>query len=354
MTHPRRSPGGSSVDETSRSYASTSRKALALILLIKLAKTVTGCGPTTVDNSPFGTVVTFDAGRDNDAADAHMDTAQLDAPADKPLDAGGDDASDATPEIVVPTMDLPGTDSADVNVPEAPVDIGIEAGTDAWVETGSDTGNDMNVDATPDTESDAVADAGTDVETDIVADAESDAGTDAAIDSGSDAGTTTDTDATADASTDSGADVPSDAEADARTDAAVDAGTDATVDAGAITTRITYTDTGSATCTRIIVVGIPGCTAVYPGECTYSRASGRRLQYVIDTVSLPRSATRVEYSFYQILSGTPRQVFTTPQTPEITPTISNGLYEVSVGIIVNGTPPPSTSICRGPFVRVSN
>lgn len=343
----------------------TGRRAIGAVVVGLAAQS---CSPTVLGGEPFNQVIVpdvsiSDASVPNDLTDASdaAETAPSDVSSDGPMDGGIDDASDATAEMPFPldmaVMETGPTDIPDVNAPEVSVDSGSDLGTaDAVID--SNTGDTTPPDVANDTPSDEAMDAGVMADTAETPDAREDAMDSntpdtAAVDSGNDVisdvidASNQDIIDVVDA-TESGVDASRDASVEAGADVPVDSPTDA----GPVT-RITYTDSGTATCTRIIIVGIPGCT---PGmtECSYSRSTGGRIQYVIDAVSLPRSASRVEYTFFQILSGSPRQVFTTPYTPEITPSISNGIYEVSVGLIINGVAPSSASICRGPYIRVVN
>lgn len=346
--------------DTLRSAFRTSRRAIAVVVLGVAGQS---CSPTVLDGSPFNQVIVPDAPVSNDFTDASdaAETATTDVSNDGLMDGGIDDATDATAEMTMlldmVAMETTPIDTTDVNTPDVSVDSSGDLGTADVVIDGaisdtnppdvaSDTATDTAMDAVVTTDTPETPDASEDILDTSMPDT-------SVIDGGSDVASDA-----MDASNEDIIDVVDayesgvDASRDASIEASADAPADSAVDAGTVT-RITYTDSGTATCNRVIVVGIPGCV---PGmtECSYSRSTGGRIQYVIDSVVLPRSASRVEYTFYQILTGSPRQVFTTPYTPEITPSISNGIYEVSVGIIINGVAPSSASICRGPYIRVVN
>ncbi len=327
----------------SRKSVTTRRAAIAFALAL------VGCS-NDIPN-PFNVQATYDATA-NDASDgAVQDTTPLTmdgaTPDKTPMDAETSDTPDnpqmdAAAEGIAPmdaSVDAPTPDVSDTSnenpTTDAPADTTNEVATvdarieDVSADNGFDVGSDEPDAATEDTR-DAQDDNGPDIE---ISDARDPIDT-VDVTDGSDGPDVID--------------VPRDLSAEVGGDIGPEAGADATADAGIIT-RITVVS-GAPTCTRVIVVGIPGCN---PGdaECTYSRSSGGRVQYTAEAVTVPPSGT-VNYSFYNMLSGpSPRQVFPVPNTPMATPTVSNGIYEVTmtptIGAIPYGT-------CRGPFIRVVN
>jgi hypothetical protein len=328
----------------------STRAAIGLIVL-----KLTGCATNVIDN-PFNVQVIADgASNFSDAADVGddttpppMDGATADTPDNPQMDAATEGIASMDAAVDITTTDNPDVSSeaitidipSDTTPHDSPADTANElAIVDARVEDApGDNGLDVSSgepDAPTEDRQDAQDDRG-------------DNGADIEIIDARDPMDAIDVIDGADSRDviDATRDLPAEVEGDTGLEAGADARADASPDAG-ITTRITIAS-GAPTCTRVIVVGIPGCN---PGatECTYSRASRGQVQYIAEAVTVPPSST-VNYSFYYMLSGvSPRQVFTAPNTPIVTPTVANGIYDVTMTPTIGAI---AYTSCRGPFIRV--
>lgn len=334
--------------QASRPNLSTAtRAAVAIIMSLAAAD----CG-NNVPN-PFNTLVAYDAANDlSDASDGATQDTTLPVMDGLTVDTPDSLQMDATTEVITPidaTVDAQTTDVLDVSMEEPITDVPVDTTSNDSLE---DTANEPAiVDARVE---DVLAEAGLDVvsgepdaastDTQDVPDDQNDNGPDTGLADAADASDVLDRSDAPDV-----VDVPRDLPIDMGGDTGPDAGADASADAG-VTTRVTYA-IGAPSCTRVIIVGIPGCN---PGdfECTYSRASGRQIQFIAEAVTIPPSPTVVNYSFYHTLSSSsPRLVFPVPNTPMATPTVSNGIYDVTMTPTIGAI---AYASCRGPYIRVVN